>query len=56
VPDLRVELVDSAIMNQLSYTVSSERFRSLGFEFQGDLDAGVRSTVELLRGTRIALR
>jgi UDP-glucose 4-epimerase len=52
VPDLRVELVDSAIMNQLSYTVSAARFGALGFEFQGDLDAGIRSTVELLRGTR----
>lgn len=55
VPDLRVELVDSAIMNQLSYTVSPARFRALGFEYQGDLDAGIRSTVELLRGVRPAL-
>ena len=52
VPDLRVEFVDSAIMNQLSYTVSCERFRSLGFRFEGNLVEGIRSTVELLRGVR----
>ena len=52
VPDLRVELVDAAIMNQLSYTVSPAKFRALGFEYQGNLEQGIRSTVELLRGVR----
>jgi len=52
VPDLRVELVDSAIMNQLSYTVACERFRSQGFEFHGNLEQGIRATIELLRGVR----
>jgi UDP-glucose 4-epimerase len=52
VPDLRVELVDSAIMNQLSYTVSPAKFAALGFEYRGNLEAGIRGTVELLRGVR----
>ena len=52
VPDVKVELVDSAIMNQLSYTVSAERFRALGFEYQGELEQGIKATVELLRGVR----
>ncbi len=52
VPDLGIKLVDAAIMNQLSYTVSPARFRALGFEYEGDLDAGIRKTVELLRGVR----
>ncbi|HKR64515.1 MAG TPA: NAD-dependent epimerase/dehydratase family protein [Thermoanaerobaculia bacterium] len=50
VPDLQVELVESRIMNQLSYTVSDARFRSLGFDVRGDLKRGVAETVALLRG------
>jgi nucleoside-diphosphate-sugar epimerase len=52
VPDLRVELVDSRIMNQLSYEVSCERFRALGFRFQGSLPRAIADTVSLLRGVR----
>lgn len=52
VPDVRVEYVDSKIMNQLSYVVSNRRFRDAGFEFQGDLEAGIRETVEWLGGVR----
>jgi nucleoside-diphosphate-sugar epimerase len=52
VPYVRVEFVDSAIMNQLSYTVSCDKFRGRGFEFHGTLERGVRETVELLRGVR----
>ena len=52
VPDLKVELVDSRIMNQLSYTVLSERFRGLGFRFEGSLRDGVRDTIALLRDAR----
>jgi len=50
VSDLKIELVDHEIMNQLSFTVMSERFKDLGFEFRGDLDQGIRETVQLLRG------
>jgi nucleoside-diphosphate-sugar epimerase len=50
VPELRVELVDARIMNQLSYDVSPARFRALGFEYQGSLERGIADTVELLRG------
>lgn len=52
VPDLRIDYVDSEIMNQLSYHVSNERFRGLGFEFRGDLEKGIGETVEWLRGVR----
>jgi nucleoside-diphosphate-sugar epimerase len=50
VPELRVELVDARIMNQLSYDVSPARFRALGFEYEGSLERGIASTLELLRG------
>jgi nucleoside-diphosphate-sugar epimerase len=49
-PDVSVEYVDSPIMNQLSYEVSNRRFMELGFEFKGDLDCGIRETVQLLGG------
>jgi UDP-glucose 4-epimerase len=49
VPDLRVELVDSPIMNQLSYTVDRSKFESRGFRFHGELDRSLRESVGLLR-------
>ena len=54
VPDLEVKLVDSPIMNQLSYNVSDARFRSLGFDVRGDLRQGIAETVALLRNMRSA--
>ncbi len=52
VPDLKVELVESRIMNQLSYRVSDARLRSLRFEPRGDLGRALGQTVDLLRGVR----
>ena len=52
VPDVQVELVDSPMMNQLSYAVSTARFRGQGFAFRGDLRAGIQHTLALLRGLR----
>ncbi|CAA7613552.1 Nucleoside-diphosphate-sugar epimerase [Candidatus Terasakiella magnetica] len=50
VPDLEVGFVDARIMNQLSYEVANQRFRSSGFEFQGSVAAGIEDTIRLLRG------
>ena len=52
IPDTQVNLVDSAIMNQLSYTVSNERFKALGFAFEGSLRTAIEETVQLLRNVR----
>lgn len=52
VPDLSIEYVDTKIMNQLSYVVSSDRFKSQGFEFNGSLKQGIADTIELLKGTQ----
>jgi nucleoside-diphosphate-sugar epimerase len=48
VPDLVVELVESPIMNQLSYEVASGRIRQLGFFPAGSLDDAVAATVARL--------
>jgi UDP-glucose 4-epimerase len=46
---LSINYVDSEIMNQLSYNVSNERFRKLGFEFRGSLQKSIGETIELLK-------
>lgn len=45
VPLLKVKFVKNKIMNQLSYEVANEKFRSLGFSFSGRIDHGIRQTV-----------
>lgn len=47
IPNLSMELVDSKIMNQLSYNVSNKKFKSLGFDFKGDLERGISETINL---------
>jgi nucleoside-diphosphate-sugar epimerase len=49
IPDLSIQYVDTEIMNQLSYDVSNARFKSLGFEFKGDLEQGIDETIGLLK-------
>lgn len=48
--DVRIEYVDSQIMNQLSYAVSNAKFKQLGFRFKGSLKRGIAETIHLLRG------
>ena len=55
VPDVDIEFVETPIMNQLSYHVSSRRFSDLGFEFKGDLQQGIGKTIEMLKGVRSGL-
>ena len=50
VKNVKIEYVDTRIMNQLSYTVLNERFRALGFEFRGSLPRGIADTIKLLGG------
>jgi UDP-glucose 4-epimerase len=49
VPGLCIELIDSRIMNQLSYEVDRSKFESRGFRFNGQLDDGIRESIHLLR-------
>jgi nucleoside-diphosphate-sugar epimerase len=50
VPDLSIQYVDAAIMNQLSYHVSNDRLKNLGFEFHGNLAKGISETIQLFKG------
>jgi hypothetical protein len=48
VPDLAVEFVHSALMNELSYGVATRRIREQGFQPRGDLTAGIQDTLDVL--------
>jgi nucleoside-diphosphate-sugar epimerase len=52
VPDVKVEYVDTPIMNQLSYNVLHDRFVKLGFQFTGNLEQRIAETIHLLNGLR----
>lgn len=54
VPALSVQFVDSPIMNELSYAVAVDRIRRRGFTPQGELAAGIRDTLDVLRRDRSA--
>ena len=49
VPSLSIDFVENTIMNQLSYEVSCERFKSQGFVFAGDLRRGIGETISQLK-------
>ena len=51
VPSLEIEFVDNRIMNQLSYEVLCDRFKSKGFIFTGNLKRGVKETIDLLKNS-----
>jgi len=50
VGEIMIDYVDAEIMNQLSFEVSSRRFRDLGFAFAGSIEKNVAETISLLRG------
>jgi len=49
VPNIEIEFVDNRIMNQLSYEVLCERFKSKGFVFSGNMRRGIKETIDLLK-------
>ena len=44
---LNIELVETEIMNQLSYEVSCEKFKNTGFKFTDDIQKGIFNTIDL---------
>jgi UDP-glucose 4-epimerase len=52
VPNLRINYVESPLMNSLSYHVDSARFSRLGFQVTGSLESGIGDTIAMLAGTR----
>jgi UDP-glucose 4-epimerase len=48
IADIEISFVENQIMNQLSYEVENVKFKNKGFEFKGDLNIGIRNTINLL--------
>lgn len=48
IPTLKVNFVESRIMNTLSYEVINTRLHAKGFDMRGDLGAGVKATLKML--------
>jgi UDP-glucose 4-epimerase len=49
VPDLKVTITKSPLLNQMSYVVDDSKIRNLGFEYIGNLRESIKNTVKLLR-------
>lgn len=48
IPETVVELVDSEVMNQLSYNVLAERIAHFGFKVKSKLSKGIQDTINML--------
>jgi nucleoside-diphosphate-sugar epimerase len=49
VPDVEIKLVDSRIMNKLSYTVDRAKFESRGFRFEGNFRRSIGDSIAQLK-------
>ncbi|MDB4051011.1 SDR family oxidoreductase [Flavobacteriaceae bacterium] len=49
IPSLKIKFVNNAIMNQLSYEVSCERFLKTNFIFEGNIRNGIKRTISLIK-------
>jgi len=52
IPEVKIEITKSPLLNQKPYEVSNKKIKDLGFNFKDDLDESVRETIELLSGVR----
>ena len=51
IPDLKIEITKSPIINQKPYHAANEKIKSLGFEFKDELRNDVKETISLFRRT-----
>jgi UDP-glucose 4-epimerase len=51
VPSVKIEYVDTKIMNQLSYDVSNKRIKDTSFNFDGSLEKSINETLKLLQNS-----
>jgi nucleoside-diphosphate-sugar epimerase len=50
--NIKIEYVDSKIMNQLTYNVLSDKIKKAGFIFCGGLENGILETIKIFNGIR----
>lgn len=53
IPNIKIEYVDSEIMNQLSYEVCSQKILKTGFKLTGDIRGNILETINLLRSGKL---
>ena len=46
--NIKIEMVDNPIMNQLSYEVSNLKFLETGFKYKGKLSVGISDIMKIL--------
>lgn len=52
ISDVKVELVDSRIMNQLSYEVQNQKVASIGYQPRSDIRQEIHESISLLKNIR----
>jgi nucleoside-diphosphate-sugar epimerase len=50
--NVKLEFVDSEVMNNLSFAVSNLKFTSTSFRFTGNLNEGITETLDLFKGVK----
>ncbi|MCF6176088.1 MAG: SDR family oxidoreductase [Victivallaceae bacterium] len=53
IPEVNINFVDTAIMNQLSYNVERKKFEQLGFEFRGSVNKRIEDTIKLFKKVEV---
>jgi len=49
ISNLKIDYIDSEIMNQLTYTVENKKFKQTGFKFTGNLFREITKTIKILK-------
>jgi nucleoside-diphosphate-sugar epimerase len=52
VPDIKIQITKSPLLNQKPYHVSNEKSLQLGFQYRDNLQEHIRETIELFKGIR----
>lgn len=52
IPNLKIEMTKSPILNQKSYFVSDKKIKSLGFVSKDNLSENIKQTIELFKGIK----
>ncbi|MEK6914072.1 MAG: NAD(P)-dependent oxidoreductase [Nanoarchaeota archaeon] len=50
VPEVKIEITKSPLLNQKAYHVSDEKIRAIGFAPNDNLENGIKETIELFKG------
>ncbi len=56
VPEIKIDFVDSKIMNQLSYNVENKKSLTKGIQYSGNLDRSLKETISKLQGTNYTIQ